>query len=213
MKEQEIDQAAEVAGLAKEIFRAFESQLGEVMATQRLAAREASEALADTQIKLSKLLFEARQASDAMRAMQHELSRNWQMHVAENSKAAGRDMALAFGAEIAAGLEQRLEKLAIQAERATRRLTLRAAFPWVMGLAIAIPVIIAIALSALMPRPADPSILGLTADQTHDVLSRIAICAPYKNDMGDLHVCVATDDPPRLIRDPHNKATVIVRGM
>src|SRR6185312_4798572 len=176
-------------------------------------AREASEALADTQIKLSKLLFEARQASDAMRAMQHELSRNWQMHVAENSKAAGRDMARAFGAEIAAGLEQRLEKLTVQAERATRRLTLRAAFPWVIGLAIAIPLIIGIALSALMPRPADPSILGLTADQTHDVLSRITLCSPHKSDIREQHVCVATDDPPRLIRDPHDKAAVIARGM
>jgi hypothetical protein len=213
MEQQDIDQAAEIAGVAKELFKAFEDRLGEVMATQRLAANEANESLAETRRELRELLNHARQASEAMRATQEELRRNWQMHVAENSKAAGREMARAFGTEIAAGLEGRLAKLAGEVATATRRLSWRTTLPWALALAIAIPLTITLGLSAFMPRPADPSIPGLTADQAHAVLSRITLCFPQRYDLQDVHVCVATDDPPRLTRGPHEEAVVVVRGM
>ncbi len=48
MKDPDIDQVAEIVGTAKQLFRAFEDQLGEVMASQRLASKEANEAFADT---------------------------------------------------------------------------------------------------------------------------------------------------------------------
>lgn len=213
MKEREIDQAAEIAGAAKELFKAFEDQLGEVMASQRLAAREASEALAETRSALTKLLQHAKQASETMRSMQEELRGNWQMHVAENSKAAGREMARAFGAEIAAGLEQRLKELAGRAELATRRLTWKSTFGWALGIAIAIPFTITLGIQAFMPSLAEQRIAGLSLAQTHDVLSRITLCFPQRNDIRDAHVCVATDDPPRLARGPHGEAAAVARGM
>lgn len=213
MKEQDIDQAVEIAGAAKELFNAFEARLGEVMANQRLAAREASEALAETRGALMKLLSQAREGSETVRAMQDELRRNWQMHVAENSKAAGREMARAFGAEIAAGLEGRLAKLAGQAELATRRLTWGSTLRWALALGIAIPLTITLGIRAFMPTLEDQSIPGLTVAQTHDVLSRITLCFPHRNDIRDAHVCVATDDPPRLTRGPQGEAVVVARGM
>jgi hypothetical protein len=213
MEPQDIDQAAEIAGVAKELFKAFEDRLGEVMATQRLASKEASEALAETRRELRELLNHAKQAGEAMRAAQEELRQKWQLHVAENSKAAGREIARAFGAEIAVGLETRLAELTRAAEIATRRLTWKNTLSWALGLAIAIPLTIMLGLSAFMPRPADPSVPGLTADQAHAVLSRIMPCFPQRYDVQDVHVCVATDDPPRLTRGPHEEAVVIVRGM
>ncbi|MGH8227243.1 MAG: hypothetical protein ACREU3_04940 [Steroidobacteraceae bacterium] len=213
MKEQDIDQAAEIAGVAKELFKAFEDQLGEVMATQRLASKEANEALAQTRRELRELLNQARQAGEAMRATQEELRRNWQMHVAENSKAAGREIARAFGAEIAAGLEGRIAKLAGEVERVTHRLTGKIALRWTLGLAIAIPLMILLGLNAFMPRPPDRSIPGLTTDQVQEVLSRITPCFPHRNDLHDAHVCVMTDDPPHLTRGPHGEAVVVAHGM
>jgi hypothetical protein len=213
MKEQDIDEAVDIAGVAKELFNAFEARLGEVMATQRLAAREASEALAETRSALGKLLSQAREGSEALRAAQEELKRNWQMHVAENSKAAGRELARAFGEQIAAGLEQRLAELASQAERATRRLSWKSTLSWGLALAIAIPLTITLGIRAFMPSLEEQSIPGLSVAQTHDVLSRITLCFPHRNDIRDAHVCVATDDPPRLTRGPHGEAAVVARGM
>lgn len=213
MKEREIEEAAEIAGAAKELFKAFEDSLAEVMATQRLATREAGEALAEARSTLAKLQQQAKEGSEAMRTMQEELRRNWQMHIAENSKAAGREMARAFGAEMAAGLERRLKELAGQAEMATRRLAWRSTLRWVLGLAIGIPLTILLGLDAYMPRPPDPSIPGLTADQAHDVLSRITPCWPQPDRIGDAHVCVVTDNPPRLTRGPHGEAVAVARAM
>ena len=70
MNEQDIDQVAEIAGTAKQLFRAFEDQLGEVMAAQRLASKEANEALAETRRTLQELLQRAKEASNAANKIQ-----------------------------------------------------------------------------------------------------------------------------------------------
>ncbi|MGH8132563.1 MAG: hypothetical protein ACRETP_04925 [Steroidobacteraceae bacterium] len=207
------DQLAEIAGVAKELFKAFEEQLGEVMATQRLAGKEASEALAETRRALTELLRHAKQTVEGMRAVQEELRQKWAFHVAENSKAAGRELAHAFGAEIAAGLEQRLKELAGQADIATRRLSWESTLRWALGLAIAIPLTITLGIRTFMPSVQDLSIPGLTVTQTHAVLSRITLCWPKPNNLRDAHVCVMTDDPPRLTRGPHEEPVVVARGM
>jgi len=213
MDEQDIDQAAEIVGVAKELFRAFEVQLGEVMATQRLASKEANEALAETRKSLRGLLQHAKEAGEVARAAQEELRRGWQLHVAENSKAAGSEMARRFGEEIAKGLEKRLAELTRDAEIATRRLTWESTLTWVVGLVIAIPLSINIGIRAFMPTIDEMSLPGLSVSQTHDVVSRITLCWPRHTDILDQHVCVMTDDPPKVTRAPHDEAAVVVRGM
>jgi hypothetical protein len=49
---------------------------------------------------------------------------------------------VAFGAEIAAGIEMRLVELARAPEAATRRLSWKSTLSWALGLAIAIPLTI-----------------------------------------------------------------------
>jgi hypothetical protein len=178
MDEQDIDQAAEIAGAAKQLFRAFEDQLGEVIASQRLASREANEALADMRRSLQQLLYRAQEASEAASKTQAELSRGWQAHVKENSRVAGGEMARKFGEEIAKGLEQRLGELAEQVETATRRLTWKSMLSWTLGIAIAIPLTVDIGIHAFMPSVEDMTVPGLSVTQTRDVLTRITLCWP-----------------------------------
>ena len=213
MKDEDIDQVAEIAGTAKQLFRAFEDQLGEVMASQRLASKEANEAFADTRRALQQILYRAEEVSDAVRKAQEGLFRGWQAHVAENSKAAGGEMARKFGEEIAKGLEKRLAELAEQVEAATRRLTWKSMLSWTLGIAFAIPLTVDIGIHAFMPSVEDMTIPGLSAAQTHDVLTRIGLCWPDPRKQQDFHVCVVTDDPPHITRDPWEKPAVIARGM
>jgi len=213
MKEQDIDQVAEITAAAKQLFGAFEVQLGEVMASQRLAGKEANEAFADTRRALQRLLHHAQEASDAVREAQEGLFRGWQAHVAENSKAAGSEMARRFGEEIAKGLENRLAELAGQVETATRRLAWKSILSWTLGIAIAIPLTVDVGIHAFMPSVEDMTIPGLSVAQTHDVLTRIHLCWPDPRKQQDFHVCVVTDDPPHITRDPWEKPAVIARGM
>jgi hypothetical protein len=213
MREEDIDQVAEIAGAAKQLFKAFEDQLGEVMASQRLASKEANEAFADTRRALQQLLHRAKEASDGVRKSQEDLFRGWQAHVTENSKAAGGEMARKFGEDIAKGLEKRLAELAEQVEVATRRLTWKSILSWALGIAIAIPLTVDIGIRAFMPSVEDMTIPGLSVAQTHDVLTRIHLCWPDPRKQQDSHVCVVTDDPPHITRDPWEKPAVIARGM
>ncbi len=213
MDERDIDEAAELVGTAKELFKAFESQLGEVMANQRLASKEANEALAETHKTLSGLLQHARNAGEIARSAQEELRRGWQLHVAENSKAAGSEMARKFGEDIARGLEKRLAQLAEEVEIATRRLAWKGIVVWALGLALGIPLTVELGIQSFMPRVEDLSIPGLTGAQTQGVLSRITLCWPEQKDARDPHVCVLTDDPPHVTRDRYNEPAVVARGM
>ncbi len=213
MKEQDIDQVAEIAGAAKQLFKAFEDQLGEVMASQRLASKEANEAFANTRRALQQLLQQAREAAEVARNSQEGLLRGWQTQVTEKSKAAGSEMARQFGEEIAKGLEKRLAELADQVETATRRLTWKSILSWTLGIAIAIPLTVDIGIRAFMPSVEDMTIPGLSVAQTHDVLTRIHLCWPDPRKQQDFHVCVVADDPPRVTRDPWGKPAVIAQGM
>ncbi len=208
-----MDQAAEIVGVTKELFKAFEDQLAEVMASQRLATREANEALAETRKNLRGLLQHARESVEVARAAQEELRRGWQLHVAENSKAAGSEMARRFGEQITKGLGKRLAELADQAEMATRRLSWKSTLTWVLGLAIAIPLTVTLGIQTFMPTVDQMSIPGLSVAQTRDVVSRITLCWPQRNDIRNEHVCIVTDDPPRVTRAPHEETAVVVRGM
>lgn len=206
-------EAAEIIGAMKALLNEFESRLGEVVSAQRVAESELRAESTHITRHLRELATHARELAADQRTLLTRIERDWQLEIDENAQRAGAAQAQAFGERIAAGLEARLAELVGEVERATRRLTGKIALRWTLGLAIAVPLMVMLSLSAFMPRPPDPSIPGLTAEQAHAVLSRITPCWPRWNDIRDMHVCVVTDDPPRLARGPHEEAVVIVRGM
>lgn len=71
------------------------------------------------------------------------------MHVAENSKAAGEEMALRFGQQMATGLTQKLdERLGDALERLTRRFEWTTALKW--GLVGLFSSLIVVSLASMM---------------------------------------------------------------
>jgi hypothetical protein len=139
----------------KELFAEFERRLGEVVSTHRLAASEAGDEGAKVRATLQKIARSAQDTADSQHQAIVELRAGWQMHVAENSKAAGAEMAKSFGKEIASGLQQRLEQLGTSVERATGRFEWMAALKWGLGGAavatIALLVTLSIFVKAIAP--------------------------------------------------------------
>ena len=202
-------QAAETLGAMKELFAEFERRLGEVVGMQRLAASEARNEGTKVRGTLEKIARSAQDTADSQRQAIAELRAGWQMHVAENSKAAGAEMAKTFGKEIASGLQQRLEQLGTSVERATRRFEWMAALKWGLGLA-AVAIILAALSMNLLVRAILPEADGLSPMQVHAAMTRLMACQVDKAE----HVCVAVEDNPRVVaRGAHGENLALVRGM
>jgi hypothetical protein len=202
-------QAAETLGAMKELFAEFERRLGQVVSTQRLTASEAREEGAKVRATLEKLARSAQETADNQRQAVHELRAGWQMHVSENSKAAGAQMAKSFGNEIASGLQQRLQELGTNVERATRRFEWMSTLKWglvgagaaALGLSLAASIVV----KAIVPH-AD----GLSGYQVHQAASRLESCQVDKVE----HVCIELEPTPRVVaRGPHGENLALVRGM
>src|SRR2546429_9889573 len=89
-------QAAETVGAMKALFREFEARLGEVVSAQRLASSEARNEAAKARGALEDLVRQANAIADAQRQAFTEVREGWRLHVAENSRAAGEEIARAF---------------------------------------------------------------------------------------------------------------------
>src|SRR5262249_49857283 len=126
---------AEVLGAMKDLFREFEARLGEVVAAQRLANSEARNEGAKVRAALEELARSAKTIGEGQRQALTELRDGWRIHVADNSKAAGSEMAQKFGEGIAAGLERRLARMAEAVDRATWRFGWMSVLKWGGGIA------------------------------------------------------------------------------
>ncbi|HEY6398861.1 MAG TPA: hypothetical protein VIX82_15545 [Solirubrobacteraceae bacterium] len=126
------------------------------------------------------------------------------MHVAENTKAAGEEIARAFGVQIAAGLRQQLEAMSGRVERVTRRFGWLSMLKWTLGIALGIVLTIGFGVAALLPRAA-----GLPWHDIQAAAMQLQLCKVGQ----DLHVCIATDEKPRTLKNATGEPVVVVRGM
>lgn len=126
MRQNELDiegfeaRAAETVGEMKALFREFQDRLGEVMGAQRLASTEARNEAATARGVLENLARAAQTIVDLQRQAVKELCEGWQLHVREDSRVAGEEIARAFGAQITTGLQQQLEGLSATVQAARR---------------------------------------------------------------------------------------------
>src|SRR6185312_16467158 len=79
------------------------------------------------------------------------IEQEWQLRIDSNAQRAGEAQAKAFGESIAQGLQGRLADLAAQVETSTRQLTWKSSLRWVVGIALAIPLTVAICVSVFLP--------------------------------------------------------------
>ena len=197
-------QAAETVGAMKELFEEFEKRLGEVVSVQRLASSEARSEGAKVRGTLEQIAREANAMLHAQRAALTEIKHTWPMHLIEDARTEGREIALSYGEEIAAGLHDKLEAMGQSVERATARLAWLTTLKWCAGIAAGIALTIAIGVWAWVP-----SVEGLTTLQVRAAMARLAPCR-----IGEAaHVCVAVAGVQRPGKDLPGAALAVVSGM
>ena len=208
MNEQDIarfeNEAAETVGAMKELFKEFERRLGEVVSAQRLASSEVRSEGAKAQALLGELSRAARATANDQRYALTELRDSWRLHVAENSKAAGREQARAFGEEITTGLAQRVADMATVVERATARLGWLSALKWSAGIAAGIALTIAIGVWSLVP-----SANGLSTLQVRAAMAQLVPCQIGMQ----IHVCVTVDETQRVGKVSKGVGVVLVNTL
>lgn len=197
-------EAAEIIGALKALFLEFDRRLGEVVSAQRLASSEARKEAADVRASLRELVTQAGATTSAQRQALKELRDGWQMHVEENSKSAGAELALTFGEEIAAGLEKKLVGMTEAVERATRRFEWMTTLKWAAGIAVAIVFTIALGVNAFTPQ-----VDGLSDAKVRIALGQLTPCLIGT----EHHTCVALDDKPILVKVRSDRTLAVVRGM
>jgi hypothetical protein len=212
----------------KDLFREFERQQGEIVSAQRIASSEARAEGTQVTKDLHELGRSARILIGEQRDLVARIERDWQLRIDTNAQRAGEAHAQAFGENIARGLQERLEGLAAEVKASTRRFTWRSSLPWVLGIAIAIPLTVGVCVSAFLPLAAEkppaveraltskpgvglPSVIGLTAAQTREAASRLSLCQVPKTN--DWHACIEVDNPPRIGLGSVDRPRVVVRGM
>jgi hypothetical protein len=197
-------QMAETAGEMKALFNEFRQQLGAMVNQARIASSEAREEGVRVRAALEELARQAKATAEAQRRALAELRDGWRLHVAENSKGAGEDIARAFGAQIASGLQQKLQGLGTAVERATQRFGWITALKWTGGVAIGIVLTVLLILWAFLPR-----VEGLPWHYVRAAATELRLCYVEKA----AHVCIATDDKPRVLKDANGEAMVVARGL
>jgi len=212
MNEQDAErfEAQAVATLAamKELFGEFQKRLGEVVAAQRLASSEARSEGAKARAALEEISRQARAIAEAQRQAIAELRGEWRLHVAENSKAAGAEMAVSFGEEIAAGLERKLAVMTQKVEQVTGRFEWMTALKWGLGGVAVAGIMLLLVVEALLLAVV-PSVDGLSDLQVRTAMTRVAPCHVGQ----EMHVCAAMEDKPRAVRGPNGVGLVVLRGM
>ena len=216
--------AAEIVGAIKDLFKEFERHLGEVVSAQRMASSEARAEGTQVTKDLHELGRSARILVGEQRDLVARIERDWQLRIDVNAKRAGEAHAQALGENIARGLQERLEGLAVEVKASTRRFTWKSSLPWALGIAIAIPLTVGVCVSAFLPQAAEkppvverpptskPGVaIGLTAAQTREAVSKMSLCQVPKTN--DWHACIEVDNPPRVGLGSVDKPRVVVRGM
>src|SRR6185312_11151898 len=206
-------EAAETVGAMKELFREFEKRIGEVISVQRLSSSEARTEGVQALQHLQELARCSKALVEQQRSALGRIEQEWQLRIDSNAQRAGEAQAKAFGESIARGLEGRLAELAARVESSTHQLTWKSSLRWTLGIALAIPLTVAICVSAFLPsaerkptvetlalsppdfgRSAAP--LGLSAAKTRELLSKVSVCEVAKT--ADWHACIEVDSPPRM---------------
>ena len=217
-------EAAEVVGAMRDLFREFERHLGEIVSAQRMASTEARAEGATVIKDIHELRTSAGILVREQRDLVARIEKEWQLRIDQTAQRAGEAQAKAFGEHITRGLQAQITELGAEVKRATQAtqgLAWKTSLRWVLGMAIAIPLTVAVCVSALSPHDSSPGgqtvgkavipNMALTSIQTQEVVAKLSLCqVPRTNGW---HVCIEADNPPRVGFGEDDKARVIVRGM
>jgi len=197
-------QAAETVGAMKALFREFENRLGEIASAQRLVNSEARNEAAKSRAAFEELVRLAKVMTAGQAQAITELRQGWRMHVAEQSRAAGEELARAFGVQIAASLRQQLETLTAKLQRVTGQFAWVSVLKWTPGIALAIVLMTVLGIFTFLPR-----VPGLSWPEVHAAAERLRPCEVDRK----MHVCIAIDPRARWAKDANGEVIALVQGM
>jgi hypothetical protein len=204
-------QTAELVGAAKALLKEFENRLGEAVSVQRLAASEAREEGAQFRKQmqtfgghLEKLLELHKMLLGNQSTTLGRLEADWKQQFTTIAANAGAEQAKTFGSGIAAGLRAQLDASTQDVKRATYRFYWLSNLRWILGIAAAVPLTIALGIWAFFP-----SVEGLPMLHVRVAMSHLSICEIEKQ----AHVCIAVDDKPQTVSTPNHGPMVVVKGM
>jgi len=218
-------EAAEVVGAMRDLFREFERHLGEIVSAQRMASTEARAEGATVSKDIHELRTSAGILVREQRDLVARIEKEWQLRIDQTAQCAGEAQAKAFGEHITRGLQAQITELGAKVKRATQAIQVLAwktSLRWVLGLAIAIPLTVALCVSALSPHDSSPGEqatggkavipnMALTSVQTQEAVAKLSLCqVPRTNGW---HVCIDVDNPPRAGVGEVDKPRIVVRGM
>jgi hypothetical protein len=195
--------AAETIGEMKALFAEFKDRLGEVVSAQRLANSEARNEAAKSRAAFEELVQQAKAIVGRQDQALKALREGWRMHVAENSRVAGEEIARAFGTQIASALTHQLDGMSTRVERVTLRFGWMSWLKWTAGIAFGIVLTIGLGVAALLPRAA-----GLPWHDIQAAAARLQVCEIDH----ETHVCIATDNKARVMKYANGEPVVVVRG-
>jgi hypothetical protein len=217
-------EAAEVVGAMRDLFREFERHLGEIVGAQRMASSEARAEGATVIKDIHELRTSAGIMVREQRDLVARIEKEWQLRIDQTAQRAGEAQAKAFGENIARGLQVQITALGSEVKRATQAtqvLAWKTSIRWVLGIALAIPLIVGICVSALSPHdsPGEQGTAGkavipnmaLTSAQMQEAVDKLSLCQVPRTD--GWHVCIEGDNPPRVGFGEDDKPRVVVRGM
>ena len=136
--------------------------------------------------------------------MSGRLEADWKNQFTHMAANAGAEQAKTFGSGIAAGLSAQLDTTTQEVKRATYRFYWQSNLRWILGIAMAVPLTIALGVWAFFP-----SVDGLPMLHARVAMSHLSMCKIEKQ----VHVCMAVDDKPQIVSTPDNGRMVVVRGM
>jgi hypothetical protein len=197
------DEVAEFAAAAKALLGLYETKLAKVVNDLELAKNRSSDHEGQIRKSLDDISRTGKELARQQRDLVTEIEKAWTLRIDRTAATAGAEQARVFGEGIALGLQQRLDGLASEVEEATRRFRWMSAAKWGVGIALGIPLTVAIGVWALVPK-----VEGVEAFEVYYAMQRLEPCKVGNEG----HVCVAID-PKQKLAGPGKEAMAVVKGL
>jgi hypothetical protein len=197
-------QAAEIVGAAKGLFDEFEARLAQALNDQKLTNAQTRDDAVQLRKVLQEVVASSKAVVDAREREGNRIVQEWKTLFQDLARKAGQEQAQAFGESLSAGLRKDISALSKATQQATGRLQWSSIVSWAAGVALAIPLTIAIGVWALLP-----SVEGVEPWRVQIAMQRLERCEVA----GKARLCIAVDDKPSLLKGPSGQPVTAVRGL
>ncbi len=208
MNQAELDrfesQAAEIVGAAKGLFNEFESRLAQALNEQKLTNAQARDDAIQLQKVLKDVVASSKLVVDAREREAARIVEEWKGLFQDLARKAGAAQAQAFGESLSVGLRSDIDALSRATKQATGRLWWSSIVSWAIGIALAIPLTIALGVWALLP-----TVEGVDPWRVQIAMQWMQPCEVA----GKQRLCIAVDDKPQTVPSGHGYPLVPIRSL